>query len=123
MGISLPISTEDLDTLPDNTDLIENLATKNEITTVLPRFTETEDTGRFVTAFFVFPGTTVTLYTRENHSNTESSLEKQTTVQLTNSPTIVGELWNQTLIIEIPDIETIEHLKQRVTTHSNHNSR
>jgi hypothetical protein len=116
MSFSVPITTDDLDTLPDNTTLIENLAANDKITTVVPRFLGTEDTGRFVTAFFTFHGTNgtnVTLYTRTHNTDSESSLEKQTTINLTNEPIILGDLWNQTILIEAPDIESIEHLKQR----------
>lgn len=112
MAFSVPIDTNDLDALPDNTALIENLVQKDGITTVLPRFIGTEDTGRFVTAFFIFQDKNVVLYARERDDNT-SSLEKQTTVTLTKSPTVLGDLWNQTILIEDQDIDTIEHLKQR----------
>jgi len=114
MTFSTPIDTNDLNDLPDNTDLIEDLNQKDKITTVLPRFLGNNDTGRFVTAFFVFKGTSVFLYTRQRTSNGESSLEKQTRASLTNHPTILGDTWNQTILIEDEDIETVERLKQRV---------
>jgi GNAT superfamily N-acetyltransferase len=113
MSISPPIDTDDLDTLPDNTDLIETLNDKNKITTVLPRFLGTNDTGRFVTSFFVFLDKKITLYTRKRTQDEKSKLEKQASKTLSKEPTIIGELWNQTIIIETPDINTVEHLKQR----------
>lgn len=113
MSISPPIDTTDLDTLPDNTDLIENLNNKNEITTVLPRFLGTNDTGRFVTSFFIFQDKKITLYTRQRPHDGKSKLEKRESKPLSKAPTIIGDLWNQTIIIETPDINTVEHLKQR----------
>lgn len=116
MTFSVPIETlDDIEALPDNTNTIESLTNKDQITTVLPRFIGTESTGRFVTAFFIFHGDdaqTVTLYTRQR-TNSESTFEKQTTASLTKTPTFIGDTWNQTILIETPDIDTIERLKQR----------
>jgi len=117
MSFTVPVTPDNLDELPDNTSLIEKLAAKPNITTVLPRFYGIQDTGRFVTAFFVFHGDNgrkVTLYTRRRTSADESKLEKQTTITLTNPPTITGNIWNQTILIKNEDINAIERLKQRV---------
>lgn len=113
MSISPPIDTYNLDTLPDNTELIETLNDKNKITTVLPRFLGTNDTGRFVTSFFVFQNKKITLYTRQRTQDGKSKLKKQASKTLSKTPTIIGDTWNQTIIIETPDINTVEHLKQR----------
>lgn len=116
MTFTVPVTPDNLEELPDNTELIESLNERDDITTVLPRFYGTEDTGRFVVAFFIFHGINgqrVTLYTRRR-SNGESGPEKRTTITLENPPTITGDLWNQTILLKNEDITPIEHLKQRV---------
>lgn len=114
MTFTVPISFEDINTLPDNTDLIENLYAKEEITTVVPRFLGDISTGRFVTAFFVFRDTELTVFVRRRDEGKESKFERQNTVTLANSPTKTGNLWNQTIFIEGPDVIAVEKLKQRV---------
>lgn len=113
MSFSVPISVDDVGTLPDNTALIENLATEETVTTVLPRFLGTGEEGRFVSAFFVFHADRVTLYCRLYQSEGESSLTKTDSISLTTEPTVIGDLWDQTIFIEDADMQAIDLLKQR----------
>jgi GNAT superfamily N-acetyltransferase len=113
---TVPISADDLKALPDHTSLIKDLADKPNIVTVLPRFVGTGDTGRFVTAFFIFHGseaTRVTLYTRIRTSDGKSTLEKRDEITLGYEPKIIGDLWDQTIVIKEDDIRPVEHLRQR----------
>lgn len=112
MPFSVPIEVDDVGSLPDNTELIENLSQAESITTVLPRFIGTEETGRFVTSFFVFKSQTLTLYTRRQ-ADGQSGLGKSNSIELTNSPIVTGDLWNQTVILTGDDVAPVETLNQR----------
>lgn len=57
--VSLPISVDDLDDLPDLTSRLEDLDSKPVVDTILPRYLGNGELGRFVLGFTLISGRTV----------------------------------------------------------------
>ncbi|WP_227130910.1 GNAT family N-acetyltransferase [Halorubellus salinus] len=112
MPIAPPIQGSDLETLPDDTDLVEDLASRPDVETVLPKFVGDEQTGRFVTAFFVVKGERMVVYARRRDGN-EVDFEQVDAGTVGEPLDWVGTVWNQTLRFADDDAETIVRLRER----------
>lgn len=112
MSISPPIQGSDLSTLPDDTAFVEDLAAKDHVDAVLPKFVGDGDTGRFVTAFFVLHDDTLTLYARRREGDSVD-FEKITAAPVGKPVARAGALWNQTLSFDDDDVDAVVDLRER----------
>ncbi|NHN40398.1 GNAT family N-acetyltransferase [Halorubellus sp. JP-L1] len=117
MPISPPIQGSDLETLPDDTDLVEELASRPDVETVLPKFVGDADTGRFVTSFFVVKGETMTVYARRRDGDTVD-FEQVASGEVCEPVGWVGTVWNQTLQFAGDDVATVVDLRERAAYES-----
>jgi hypothetical protein len=112
MPLSPPIQGSDLETLPDDTELVEDLASKPDVETVLPKFVGDADTGRFVTAFFVCKDQRIVLYARRRDGDTVD-FEQIESAPIGEPVGWVGTVWDQTLSFADDDVETVVTLRER----------
>jgi|GEM_PF-1231253 hypothetical protein len=112
MAISPPIQGSDLESLPDDTELVEDLAAKPDVQTVVPYFIGEAEVGRFVTAFFVVKGETMALYARRRDGDAVD-FEQIETRDVGEPIAWVGSLWDQTLSFAGEDVATVVDLRER----------
>jgi hypothetical protein len=112
MGISPPIQGQDLETLPDDTAFVADLADKDAIERVFPYFLGDGDTGRFVTSFVAFTSNDATLYARRRTNDTVD-FEQITTATVDDPVDSTGSLWNQAAVFAGDDLDTVVELRER----------
>ncbi|WP_323676925.1 hypothetical protein [Halorubellus sp. PRR65] len=112
MPIAPPIQGSDIETLPDDTELVEDLASRPDVETVLPKFVGDERTGRFVTSFFVVKGERMVAYARRRDGD-EVDFEQVATGEVDEPVDWVGTVWDQTLHFGDDDAETVVRLRER----------
>jgi hypothetical protein len=112
MSISPPIQAAGLEPLPDDTDLVEDLAAKSAVDRVFPFFLGDETSGRFVTAFLVFSDDEVTLYARrrDGESVTFEQIESR---EIGEPEGWVGTTWDQAQFYTGDDLDAVVDLKER----------
>jgi len=101
-----------METLPDDTDLVEDLAAKDDVETVVPYFLGDGDVGRFVTAFFVVSGETMTLYARRRDGDAVD-FERIDSTAVGEPAAWAGTLWNQTISFDGDDVAGVVELRER----------
>lgn len=112
MPISPPITGRDLETLPDDTEFVEDLAANEDVETVVPFFLGDGDVGRFVTAFVAVSGTTMTLYARRRDGDAVD-FEQIDATTVGEPAAWVGTLWNQTVSFDGDDLAEVVELRER----------
>jgi len=112
MPIAPPIQGSDLETLPDDTELVEDLASRSDVETVLPKFVGDGDRGRFVAAFFVVKGERMVAYARRRDGDAVD-FEQVAEGDVGEPVAWVGTVWNQTLLFADEDVDTVVRLRER----------
>lgn len=118
MGISPPIQGQDLASLPDDTEVVAELAERDSVENVFPYFLGDADVGRFVTAFLVDDGTELALFARRNNDGVVD-FENIDSRPVSGPLVTLGDQWDQTLIYgedestDTDDVDAVVDLRER----------
>lgn len=102
--VSPPIGVEDLNSLPDHTEQLEQLNAKPEIDGILPRHLGNSDLGRFVPGFTLVAGRTVQFHCLDEKDG-KFTFQKLYEFQAKQDVEIWETLWNGNIAFSWPDHE------------------
>ncbi len=100
-----------MEELPDNSNLIENLAAKESVEQVVPTAIGDSDTGRFVVRFHVFKNNSVTAFARRRNGQGGTEFSKVGSESISGKPIYSNGVWNADVIVPVQNSSGPEELK------------
>lgn len=100
--VSLPITPEDLDDLPDHTQQLEELDSRPEVDGILPRHLGDSKHGRFVPGFTLISGRTVQFHCLDD-VNGRFTFEKRYEFEAKEDVEVWDSLWTGKVMFKWPD--------------------
>jgi len=111
MKFSVPMEANDIVELPDNSNLIENLASRKSVDQVVPTAIGDEETGRFVVRFHVFQNGSVTAFSRRRDGQEGTKFSKVGRESISEEPIYSDGVWNSDVIVPLQSNSGLEELK------------